>query len=781
MTADGSPSRTPRAVLALGAAIFLLGAGAALRTLPEWRPFGLDTDVVRASLEAARAEAEALGGTFTKPALVFGADEYQSAGYDEAFASLGPLAASYVGAAGLAPPRRVTGTLLVPEIGTGPGAFGFGGDGAIRHVRFFYGESLFSILKPDARRDAAMEAFARRIRERVGGGPVHEVVGGVNASGASFRLFARTSPVSGPPETVLELRAANGFATWSRNLARVNERVLDRGDRWLQGFWSRGGPGVLFFLLVVVLFVVLLARRRLGFRNGLAIGVLALASMLVGGLVPRDQESGLVVAYAATAGRVAAAAYLAVLWAIAESLLRESVPGFTTSLDALTAGRLGPRAGRSLLAGLGLGAVAAGLSLATHAGAVALGVRGVHPTAPSFGAALFQGMHTPFYEGPAAAAAFVVAVALLRFVFPRRVADPLGAVLFALYAARFFSLAPWLLAFALSLAVAAVFLVALQRYGLASLLVAATAAPLFLATLAGWHLQALGGGPFLAGAFSVLALAALGVVGVRRSRREDEARFDAPTYVKRLEDERRLHHEMNLLSRMQLSLLPEKPPALAGWDLSVKTVLATEAGGDLYDFLFDETGALWIAAGDVAGHGYSCGIQQAMVKAALVSSVSAASSPAEVLAKVDRVLRVAGKTRLFTTLALFRLDLATGTGVLSSAAHPPPLRLVDGAAAELSQPGLPLGQGPDRVYGEATVELPRNACLVFASDGLFEGLDRFEEPYGYDRPRAVLESIGLWRKASDAIVDALFADWRRHVGQGAPADDTTILVVKRTG
>jgi len=43
----------------------------------------------------------------------------------------------------------------------------------------------------------------------------------------------------------------------------------------------------------------------------------------------------------------------------------------------------------------------------------------------------------------------------------------------------------------------------------------------------------------------------------------------------------------------------------------------------------------------------------------------------------------------------------------------------------------------------------------------------------------VLEGVGLWRRPADAIVEALFADWRRHVGEGPPADDTTVLVVKR--
>ncbi|HEX7615531.1 MAG TPA: PP2C family protein-serine/threonine phosphatase, partial [Thermoanaerobaculia bacterium] len=223
----------------------------------------------------------------------------------------------------------------------------------------------------------------------------------------------------------------------------------------------------------------------------------------------------------------------------------------------------------------------------------------------------------------------------------------------------------------------------------------------------------------------------------------------------------------------------ERPPAVPGLELSVKTILATEAGGDLYDFVQDESGALWIAAGDVSGHGHSCGIQQAMVMAALASLVKAGRMPSEILVEIDRVLRMGRSGRLFTSLALLKLDPKEGGGVLANAGHPFPILLHEGKASEIAGSGLPLGQGPKRTYTDVPFEIPKGGVLVIASDGLFEGPDRFDAPYGFDRPRAVLESASLWRRPPDSIVEALVADWRLHVGEGPPADDTTILVVKR--
>jgi sigma-B regulation protein RsbU (phosphoserine phosphatase) len=340
-------------------------------------------------------------------------------------------------------------------------------------------------------------------------------------------------------------------------------------------------------------------------------------------------------------------------------------------------------------------------------------------------------------------------------------------------------LEPWGASLALCLLYALVFRSVFDAHGLAALLVAGISSALLRDALVAC--RALDGNALAAFATiaPLLAIAVAGVVGWSRPDSEEEGRLDAPEYVRRLESERRVKYEMDLLSRMQLSLLPEKPPSVEGLDLAVKTVLATEAGGDLFDFVIDEAGTLWIAAGDVSGHGYSCGIQQAMVMASLASLVKAGRRPSEILVEIDRVLRMGRSGRLFTSVALLNLDPKTGKGLLANAGHPYPLLLEEGGCREIAGSGLPLGQGPKRTYEDVPVDLPKGGVLILASDGLYEGPDLLDAPYGYDRPRDVLTAVSLWRRPAEAIVEALFADWRRHVGEGTPSDDTTILVVKR--
>jgi sigma-B regulation protein RsbU (phosphoserine phosphatase) len=273
------------------------------------------------------------------------------------------------------------------------------------------------------------------------------------------------------------------------------------------------------------------------------------------------------------------------------------------------------------------------------------------------------------------------------------------------------------------------------------------------------------------------AVAVLGAAGLSRSEGVESGGLPAPAFMRRLAEERRLHHEVDLLAKMQLGLLPQEMPKVEGYEFAARSVLASEAGGDLYDFVRDEAGRLWISAGDVAGHGYSCAIAQAMVKAGVISLAATEESPARVLRQLDRVLRGVEFEHSFTSLALVRLDPASGGAVLANAGHPYPLLILHRKPEELVLPGLPLGRGPARDYDDLPFHMPSGSLLVLCSDGLFEALDKNGAPYGFERAREVLRVMA--HRPAVEIVDSLLNDCRRHRGDEEAPDDMTVVVVKR--
>jgi len=589
------------------------------------------------------------------------------------------------------------------------------------------------------------------------------------AGGQASRTMAGTEPILGsrPPQQMFVVAPPGDMLVMMRQLASP-QRKADRSD--LPVILLEVVPLFAGTLAAVVLFLVLLGKRRIDFVNGAWLAALLLATSAIPVLVA---DPGLTGALSAI-GAFFIAAWALLLWATGESFLRAVHPGTSLDLDTLRAGRLGPRGGRSLVDGVAAGAILAGLQLAAQATAAHLPGAWPADTGPGF--PIF-GTITPFFGGAVLASGVAIALGLAGRFLPARWA-PWAAALGAGLAIPVVSLRPVGWQVAMSVAAAGLLVLLARRDGLAALLAAAVCACLFpAAAFSSFHLSWLPAS-FLVTAGVPLLLLVAGFAGLRRPEWAGRERLPQPAFVRRLEDERRLRYEMDLLARMQRELLPEVPE-VEGWEIAVRSLLATEAGGDLYDFLRDPEGNLWIAAGDVAGHGYSCAIVQAMTAAALTSTITATRTPSEVLREVDRVIRRGGSHRNFTSLALVRLDPRTGRALLGNAGHPFPLLLAhDGEVEEIDLPGLPLGQGPNRRYADLPFEVPPGGALVFCSDGLFEGTDARENQYGYDRPRELLRALG--DRSAAEILEALFADWRKHLGtEGPPADDTTVLVVKR--
>lgn len=529
---------------------------------------------------------------------------------------------------------------------------------------------------------------------------------------------------------------------------------------------------------VIALFFALLIQRRIDLVNGglMAVAVLGLAAL---GAFASHPERGRLVE---TSAKVALLAlWVLVLWSAGESLLRSAAPNLTAGLDALRAGRLGPRGGAALLQGWAVGAGVAGLRLALAAAAVPLA--GAWPNGSTVAP-------HPILGNEQVGLAFTlpgllaVALGLALRLLPRPWA-PWAAALAVAPLLPLVELHPY----PLQLAAAALLLAPLAwvgaRAGLGALLAASVAAVLLpeiaFATLRpSWFVV------FLPIALLLTGLPLVrGFQGLRRPAGIEHAPPAAPAFMRRLDEERRVRHEMDLLAAIQRDLQPEQVPALPGWRIAARSILATEVGGDLYDFVDDGAGRLWLAAGDVAGHGYSCAIAQAMTLAALASLISPERTPAEVLGRLDLVLRRGGAVRHFTSLALLRLDPATGDALLANAGHPFPLLAAGSAGGtevrEIDLPGLPLGQGPRRTYRDLPLHLPPGSLLVFCSDGLLEAAASSGasdgEPYGFDRPREILRQSA--NQPAAAVLDALLADWRRHQGAADPADDTTVLVLER--
>lgn len=774
---------SPRAgrTLLWGGLLFAAGLAAARLRLPEWRnaPFA-SAATLRPALAAAlerggfAARGEPLWSLATSR-LARGEDRIEP--FDPAYASAPGGGADWLARSGRGPYA-----VAESEVSEG-GAVGrlrlvFAADGTVCSASWVDPERWTS-----ARAEEHLLPVAARLR-RLLARPPERLGTSDTLSLYSTRLEVAELGGSVPPESaVTAITAAAGTVSGHRSLGDAEglrqhlaaltlpRLVASRAPTWI--------AALMLFGLVGVAGARLLAGRRLDWRQGLVLGGLAALSALPQAIASAGGDP--IVVFDSLLSLAFGSLALAALWAVAESRFRQTRPGFAIDLDPLAAGRLGPRLGGALVAGFGAGAGLAGLWLLFFA--VAATLPGLAPVEASVALPLFAGSRHPLGQGLLFAAVALLAEALLAPSGEAAAGRPspgarraFAAAAAGILLAGFTPLHPWPFAVAAATAFAALLQATLRRQGLAALLVAAFVGFLLpAAALAFAHFAWL---PGTAAATTLLAALPLvaGAIGRRRSALAERHAPQA-AIARRLEEEERRRHEMDLLARMQLGLLPAELPRLPGWEVAARSLLANEAGGDLYDFVRDDAGGLWIAAGDVAGHGFSCAIALAMTKAGLASLIDAGRRPAEVLERLDAVLRRAGEKRAFVSLLLLRLDPESGEVLLANAGHPYPLLASAGEVEEIELPGLPLAQGPPRRYAERRLVIPLRAALVLASDGLVEAADRGDESYGAPRLVARLAAAGE-RGAAD-LVDWLLADWEAHRGGRAAEDDTTLVVLRR--
>jgi len=232
-----------------------------------------------------------------------------------------------------------------------------------------------------------------------------------------------------------------------------------------------------------------------------------------------------------------------------------------------------------------------------------------------------------------------------------------------------------------------------------------------------------------------------------------------------IEDRRRqraIEQELKNARELQQVLVPQALPSLPGYAVTSAYRPAQEVGGDFFQIIPLEDGVTLIVLGDVSGKGLRAAMAVALIVGAVRMVAEFTTSPAEVLAGLNRRLygRLQGG---FTTCIAMRLD-AAGNCTLASAGHPPPFL----NHRELAVPGaFPLGIQPDTGYEETTLRLDVGDHFALYTDGLLEARDPSGELFSFERLQTLFATHPSADQATEAAV---------NFGQD---DDITVLTLTR--
>ena len=232
--------------------------------------------------------------------------------------------------------------------------------------------------------------------------------------------------------------------------------------------------------------------------------------------------------------------------------------------------------------------------------------------------------------------------------------------------------------------------------------------------------------------------------------------------------------EHKIAETLQRSLLPERLPQIEGVQLAARYLPGARGaaiGGDWYDVLERPDGRVALVVGDVVGHGLRAAARMGQLRNAFRAYGLVESSPAEVVARINRLV-MSGVEDAMATVVYLVLDRETGEVSYSIAGHPPPLVLTpDGPYFLEGGRSVPIGASDPAVFREASAVLPPGSSLLLYTDGLVERRDVGLE-----------ERLGQLAEVAGAAGDDLDVLCERVIelvlGEGDPGDDVALLAVR---
>jgi phosphoserine phosphatase RsbU/P len=259
---------------------------------------------------------------------------------------------------------------------------------------------------------------------------------------------------------------------------------------------------------------------------------------------------------------------------------------------------------------------------------------------------------------------------------------------------------------------------------------------------------------------------------------------NARLYQRIHEEEQRMERDLEMARKVQLRLMPSRPPKLARAEIAVQFLAARSIGGDVYDFLdYGSPGMparTALAVGDVSGKAAPAALYAALVSGILRSLAPQHLSPAAMLAALNDQLQERKLASQYVTMLMAVWDDSNQTLQIANAGSVQPLfvsRSSEGVTVKtIKAEGFPLGLFPNVEYEEFTLSTQPGDLIVFFSDGIPDAENETGEMFGTDRLRHVLESQVEPTAAStvEAILKAV-SDFQAGVEH---FDDETVVVLR---
>ena len=263
------------------------------------------------------------------------------------------------------------------------------------------------------------------------------------------------------------------------------------------------------------------------------------------------------------------------------------------------------------------------------------------------------------------------------------------------------------------------------------------------------------------------------------------------------EENMRMGAELDISRQIQSVILPtdEEVAAVPGLDIAAFMEPADEIGGDYYEVLKHDNGAL-IGIGDVTGHGLESGIVMLMTQSIIRAQSNIDSKNVVGMLQVanktihDNVARMNCEKNLTLMLLDYRLinnestsNVQSEVAELNISGQHESVLIVrnngDLEEIDTDELGFPVGliDDADEFYHQHKITLFKGDTVVLYTDGITEAANTEHELYGIERLRAIIRQHH--QNPPEHIKEQVIQHVKDHIGEQKVYDDLTLLVLQQ--
>lgn len=228
--------------------------------------------------------------------------------------------------------------------------------------------------------------------------------------------------------------------------------------------------------------------------------------------------------------------------------------------------------------------------------------------------------------------------------------------------------------------------------------------------------------------------------------------------------------------QIQKSLLPQRSPVYAGYQIFGHSEPAELVGGDFFDFFDLEDASFGVSLGDASGHGLPAALLVRDVVIGLRMGMAMDFRTITVLRHLNRVIQRSTYSSNYVSLFIGEIE---GDGHLFyvNAGHPAPILIGETGARQLESTGVTLGFMPEIELHRGYEHMTPGSVLVLYSDGIIERNEKNDNMFGMQRLISLIENCR--HLEAQAIVERIFETVFSFGGDAPWEDDASVVAIKR--